>query len=229
MIKKIVGVIPSVSDSSYFVPHTYLTFAKEVMLGKIRIIHDPSDIKGCEEILLLGGADINPTLFDEENYASRKVNTTMDKFHIACIEAALGSGANIFGICRGFQLIYYYFLRHIDHLHYEQHLGGHNQSDLDLPREGMLHRVIKPRTQQNMFVNSFHHQAVVINRPEANPHPIHTWITTYGNTKACPAILEGVHFVVGGSNIAGVQWHPEELSISQEEYLSYFNENPTTL
>ncbi len=221
MPKKIVGVIPGFNEDSYFLDRTYIKFAKEVMLGKPRIIFHPSDIDGCEEILLPGGRDIDPTLFDEENYASRKSNTEMDKFHISCLDYATETGVNIFGICRGFQMIYYRFLKQLPFLRYEQDLAGHNQSSLDLPRAGLIHKVSRVETLENYFVNSFHHQAVIVSL-EGIDAAMNTLVTQYAAPKGA-MVLEGVSFTVNNSKVYGVQFHPEELNISQEEFASYSN------
>ncbi len=223
MPNKIVGVIPGFNEDSYFLDKTYVKFASEVMLGTPKIIYQPSDIRDCEEILLTGGRDIDPTLFDEENYASKKSNTEMDKFHLSCMDYAVENGVNIFGICRGFQLIYYKFLKQFKFLKYEQHVDGHNQSSLELPRYGLLHKVARVGTTDSIFVNSFHHQAVTIVSPDMLEVPFNTFITNYYTPKGAAAILEGVSFNVEASRISGVQFHPEELGISQEDYQLYHN------
>lgn len=230
MSNKIVGVIPGKTDS-YFVDLTYINFVKRAMQGRPRIICEPDDINGCQEILLIGGRDIDPTLFGEENYVSRKTHVSMDKFHIDCMNYAVDTGVNIFGICRGFQLIYYNFMQHLPHLQYEQHIDGHNQSSLELSREAYLHRVRDTRNGSERFVNSFHHQGVVIKEAENLFNPFHTFITNYAlpKSKEKVGILEGVSFVVRDSLISGVQFHPEELDIEPEEYNTYLNQNPSRL
>lgn len=224
MNEKIVGVISGCNEDSHFIPKTYLKFAKEVMGGRVRVICSPWEVNEVDEILLPGGRDIDPTLFGNENYASRKVYSEMDKLQEQCIDVAVKNGINIFGICRGFQLLYYRFLIDFKHLSYAQHIDGHNQDSLDLPRNGLLHKVRRLGTLEDVFVNSFHHQGVLINAPDMIGHPLHTFVTDYSAPKNA-MVLEGFSFRVGESNIAAVQFHPEELSIDQEEYSSYFNQD----
>lgn len=223
MNKKVIGVIPNMGDDSIFVPNPYMKFASEVMGSKAIVIHELEQIKGVDTILLMGGRDIDPTLFQQENYGSKKVHRKMDEFHLSAIDAALSYGKDIFGICRGFQLLYYKFMMPVygnterpgSSMWYVQDVDGHNQSSLDLPRENPYHSVTK-RSGEKIFINSFHHQCVAALEGVQNSLFI-THHTKFSAGKDA-VIVEGVNFISRDSLVTGVQWHPEDMETTPEFY-----------
>lgn len=113
-------------------------------------------------VIALGGADVSPNLYNEENIKSRDINLTRDKFELGFLQYWIkNSQGFLYGICRGHQLIAvalgYKLFQHID-----THGDGEWES----------HKIIFQNTQSNVFkkifnaklpfinVNSFHHQAV---------------------------------------------------------------------
>jgi putative glutamine amidotransferase len=225
MNKKVIGVIPNLGDDSIFIPNPYMKFASEVMGSKAVVIHDLEQIKTVDTILLMGGRDIDPTLFGQENLGSKKVHRKMDEFHLSAIDAALGYNKGIFGICRGFQLLYYKFLMpHFGNtevpgasMWYVQDVDGHNQSSLDLPRENPYHSVTK-RSGERIFVNSFHHQCVAALEGVQNRNFISHYTRFNAGKEA--VIVEGINFLYLNSVVTGVQWHPEDMETTPEFYNS---------
>ncbi|WP_172372031.1 gamma-glutamyl-gamma-aminobutyrate hydrolase family protein [Sporosarcina jiandibaonis] len=160
-------------------------------------------------LLLTGGGDIDPNLFDEEPHALLgEVTPTRDTLEIELVNEFLRVNKPILGICRGHQIL-------------NVALGGaiiqdiHSQSSNTI----LQHSQKAPRSHRSHFVqvekesilesitetpkikvNSFHHQAV-----KDVPKPLMISGT------ASDGIIEAVestahHFVLG------VQWHPEALA-----------------
>ncbi len=219
----IVGLAPCFNEDTYFIDHTYLNFVRESMAGEVKIILSPKDLKGCSTLLLTGGRDIDCTIFGQNNLASKKVFPAMDRFHINCIDEAIKNGINIFGICRGFQLLYYTLLKtqYMGVMGYVQNIEGHNQQALDVSRGGDYHSVYNHNTGENEFVNSMHHQCVVVDEKVSIPCIKYT--TDFNAPKAY-RIVEGFTFKKERSLVAGVQWHPEEKQVTNKQYLSFFND-----
>ena len=171
------------------------------------------DLKQAAEmldgLLLTGGGDIDPTLFNEEPHAKLgEVTPARDKLEIQLAKEMLRVNKPILGICRGLQIL-------------NVALGGAVIQDIQSQssNQTLQHSQKAPRSYQSHFVqvekdtilesitetpkikvNSFHHQAV-----KNVPKPLIISGT------ASDGIIEAVestahHFVLG------VQWHPEALA-----------------
>ncbi len=60
---------------------------------------------GIQGVLFSGGGDLNPSIYGEQNQASRRIDDLRDKFELDLMRAALGADLPILAICRGFQLL----------------------------------------------------------------------------------------------------------------------------
>lgn len=183
-------------------PHTDIT-ALNALLDKI------------DGIILSGGSDVNPILFDQDPIPQlRGINAERDEAEIQLICKAFDRQIPILGICRGMQLMV-------------QTLGGTIYQDLasqypepstlikhsqDLAREKASHYVrIEEGTQlHQMFgsrlaVNSFHHQAV----SDPGPRFRVTARSADGVIEAC----ESTEY----KSLLGVQWHPETFILAADQ------------
>lgn len=117
-------------------------------------------------VVALGGSDVNPFVYVEENLASREVNLFRDRYEIDFLKHWIKAKKGfLFGVCRGHQMISaalgFKLVQHI-----ENHGDG----------EWLDHKIKLLPTQQNflrrtvganeMMVNSYHLQAVAY-----SPHP----------------------------------------------------------
>lgn len=203
-----IGILPSINDNQVALNLKYLEYAQQ--FGEPIIITLNKQVDEIDWLWASGGADVDPTMFGYDNYASAKVQRTMDKFQSACIDLAVARQIPIFGICRGFQLLAYKFIVGGD-VYISQHIAGHNQMDLSLHRDDKFHSV-RERGGALMFVNSMHHQGLVV---PSTALKAEEWITHYTHHKKGELLVEGFDFIQDGTRIQGVQWHPEEL---MEEY-----------
>ena len=169
-------------------------------------------------ILLGGGEDVDPKLYDEEKrYDNVKINRQRDDFELKLLDQAHDSQLPVFGICRGTQLINVKF-------------GGTLYQDLarDAPAEIKVeidHRQSGERSDTTHVVtltepesllaesfhghckvNSFHHQA--IRRVGRGLK-----VTAYSED----GLVEAVEAAEGFPYLVAVQWHPEEIADQPEQ------------
>lgn len=164
----------------------------------------------CDGILLIGGDDINPTYYGENNELglSKGITEIEDETDQKIVQYVLDKKLPTMGICRGIQ-------------NFAAFLGGSLHQDLDYahlshPESEKKHYVEKVATANlssllpdKFLVNSFHHQAV-------NKLP-KGFIATYKNGDVIEAIEhETLPFF-------GVQWHPERYYTNESEIIfNYF-------
>lgn len=160
-------------------------------------------LDGFDGLMLIGGGDISPIMYGEENRNSKNTDEELDRFHMALVTSARKKGIPILGICRGFQVLNIAF-------------GGTLYQDLEKEKENSInHRGIdKPYDvfhevelvegtklysvlkEKHIGVNSLHHQGV------------HT--LGFG-LKASAHAPDGLIEAFEGENVFGVQWHPEAI------------------
>jgi microsomal dipeptidase-like Zn-dependent dipeptidase/gamma-glutamyl-gamma-aminobutyrate hydrolase PuuD len=178
----------------------------------IPVITDPEALETVVEsldgLLLTGGGDINPIIFNEEPIPQlQDVDPYRDEYDISLLRIASERQLPIFGICRGHQLINNFFggtLYQDIHAQHDRPALKHSQ---DMPREYASHTVSIPNGSRlrsiinadSLHVNSIHHQAV---RTLA-PGFVMTAIAPDGINEA----MEHPEY-----SIFSVQWHPEGMA-----------------
>jgi len=230
------------SKTQYYINQAYADYVMEAGYQPMMAAdaHDPLVLAdACDGLLLPGGIDIDPIFYDEENIRSYSVEPEKDDFERALLHAFVDRGKPIFGICRGFQLILREYFRIVaseevwKSCTYYQHINGHSlANELDLARHVPSHSVWADRSflygekdhksYVKMYVNSMHHQGIVIGPIIGRKIPRDFGGLVLTATTICG--LEdskklGNHRVAeavaiddwGDSRIAAVQWHPEEL------------------
>ena len=188
----------------------------------------------CDGLLLPGGKDIEPTYYGEDNTNSIGVDPEKDAFERLALHTFREAGKPVFGICRGFQLISREFILEFDvtALTYKQGISGHSLAsardvDRSIPTHGVIadkHTLYGEGRTENMFVNSIHHQALTT-RSKTTEFPVVNTLrervakldiiarTEFGvGATEHHTIIEGVDINWGGSRLAGVQFHPEEMN-----------------
>ena len=117
-------------------------------------------------LLMTGGADLDPSRYDEANQGSEGIEPDRDELEHEAWRVAVSRGLPILGICRGFQAMNAFaggkLLQHVD-----GHAGagwGHGEAlthPMRLVAGSRLARIVTPIGRPaELVVNSYHHQAV---------------------------------------------------------------------
>lgn len=168
-----------------------------------------------DALLLSGGDDVDPALYDGAPDQARSTNRRRDEFEIRLIGAALDRNMPILGICRGIQILNVAHGGGIRDLRADKALserhgigvGSFAAHEVNVAAGTRLAGAIGPGPRR---VNSFHGQAV--GRVGAGLQACAT---------AGDGVIEGIErpdrpFVIG------VQWHPEIASYADKEFLKLF-------
>ncbi|WP_274307436.1 gamma-glutamyl-gamma-aminobutyrate hydrolase family protein [Solibacillus daqui] len=167
-------------------------------------------LNGLSAILLIGGYDVNPLIFDQEpHYKLGTVIDERDRSDILIAKKAFERNMPMLGICRGEQVMNVAFggtlLQDIDTQ--VKNVLKHTQASM---RHELTHTVeLFPSKlqeiigQETILTNSYHHQAVDIVAPGF-----------LINAQAKDGVIEGIEHPEHPYCI-GVQWHPEGLQNDQ--------------
>lgn len=156
-------------------------------------------------IMIPGGVDVDPSLYNESLTFSEDCDSITDTLDIKLIKAACEAKLEIFGICRGLQILNVALggsliqdIAHdahsvIDHnfsMHHELLLQGHLIHVLP-------HTKLAKLLPESIEVNTYHHQA----------------IKKLAEGLSVSAVAEdGIIEAVEGKQILAVQWHPERMT-----------------
>lgn len=180
-------------------------------------------VKGIDGLLLIGGEDIAPALYGEEEIPENgEVVPWRDDYDIRLAHMAFNHNKAILGICRGIQAINVAF-------------GGSLYQDLPIQYEGLTesHRQKEPAavgthkiviregsslaeilTEKEYMVNSFHHQAVKV---PAKHFEIDAW--------SPEGVIESISYTDGiHKTVRGVQFHPELMIGTSDALLPLFTD-----
>ena len=122
----------------------------------------PASDLSYDGLLLAGGGDMNPALFEQENRGSRDIDRARDEAELALLDSFCAAGKPVLAICRGHQVVNVWLGGDLiqdlgpDLNPFHQKKEG-DQVHLLRAEEGtLLHRLYGP-----VFpVNSSHHQAL---------------------------------------------------------------------
>lgn len=188
-------------------------------------------VSKIDALVLSGGADINPLVFDIPNDHSNGTNIERDIFEMALFNECLRQHKPIFGICKGMQLIgnclglhnFHQELNSVKQLN-EIHNGNiisskqRNEPTHSIKLYGRLRELYQ---FPNIHVNSFHHQGFTI-RADGNEFSDRE-LEQYENSNSIniiattDSVLEGFTY---SDTVMAVQFHPEEYNKSI--FIDYF-------
>ena len=214
-MKPIIGIL-----STYDLTNTQIRreYPESILLAGgipiiIPVLKDSDDVNAViqriDGLLIPGGPDIDPNLYDEEpNPQINNFNFILDNFQQLILNAALEKKIPIFGICRGLQILNVYFGGSLYQDIKSQNsnvpnLIKHQQTGL---RYALTHFVtietdsllMKLLGKERVRVNSLHHQAV---KKLADGFKV--------TARSSDGIIEAIE-KIDNSDIYAVQWHPEE-------------------
>lgn len=176
-------------------------------------------IERLDGLVVIGGHDITPTLYDEEPHPKvTQYKPERDQSDLAYIDASYRQNKAILGICRGLQImnvykggslyqdLSQYELLNIQHVQVAKpEVATHS---IHLVNDTMIANIFDT---QKLMVNSFHHQA----------------IKTLGENMVASAysqdgVIEAAESTIEGEVFFGVQWHPETLFEYDKNHLKVF-------
>jgi len=155
-------------------------------------------------ILIPGGGDVDPSLYDEENTLSDLIDPVIDRLDMSLIELALKHQLEIFGICRGQQIINVALQgsliqdipssvkTELDHSYSEHHTAPTQGHLIKVKAGSRLSTLLPPE----IIVNSYHHQAIK---------------KLAENCSVSALSEDGIIEAIEGPHLLAVQWHPERM------------------
>ena len=170
-------------------------------------------ISMVDKILLIGGQNVDPGLYGEDNQASENdFLKARDTFELALISEAVNQRKPIFSVCRGTQLM-------------NVALGGSLYQDIEnhwqnAPADSLYHDMVVEKNSKlaeiygtSTAINSFHHQSI---KQLAQDLRIIGRDPKDGTVEAVESVNPKLRFL-------GVQWHPELLIETRTEDQKLFN------
>lgn len=174
-------------------------------------------IAAMDGIVLHGGHDVNPMLYNEE--LLEKTGTFVRKQDILdglIVKLALEMKKPILGVCRGSQILnvvlggtLYQDMSYIDgaHLKHDQwNNPGESSHFTEVEKDSRLFNIVG---SDKIAINSFHHQAV--KEPGKNMKVI---------ARAKDGIIEGIELDDKDHFVMGLQWHPEMMAAEGDETMA---------
>ena len=174
-----------------------------------------STLNRIDGLLLTGGGDINPLFLGEEPMKElSSINHRRDRQELLITRLAADRQIPILGICRGIQIMtaalggQLYQDIHSQHpkpcIKHDQQLDrSYPSHTIEVEPESLLSRIFG--NAEELYVNSFHHQAV------KEPAP---------GFKACAYSTDGIIEAIESTeykSMLGVQWHPECMILCGDE------------
>ena len=144
------GVTVRSEAEFYFVRKQYFDYLKDFEIVCLYPYLNTHAYAQCDGFVVVGGDDVDPKHYHEENFASHCVESEIDELDLRVIDYAVKNNKPLFGICRGLQIINVYF-------------NGSLKQDILNHKEGK-HKIVLVENfldfPNDDIVNTFHHQSV---------------------------------------------------------------------
>ena len=169
----------------------------------------PEQLASCDRLLLPGGGDLDPALWNEPDLGSHPPDPFLDKAQLSLLHTFVTAGKPVLGICRGLQVINVYFGGTII-----QHLStasDHEYKDADQyhSANSVLGSAMFQLYGPELTVNSAHHQGC---------GRIGGGLLV---TQTAPdSVIEALEHEK--KPVLGVQWHPERTFAEGKRLFQYF-------
>lgn len=191
-----------------------------VILAPLSGIEQSEILGRLDGLILTGGLDIDPVMYDQEPHPkTRAVTLQRDEFEMSLVSSALEMDKPVLGICRGMQMMNLAMGGNMLQDIPDQVKTTIRHNDPERPRNAIAHTVkisedshlYRITQTTELHVNSFHHQAVF----ELGKNVIKT-------AEAEDGVIEAIE-IQDRQFAVGVQWHPESLWDSKQEFFEFFN------
>jgi putative glutamine amidotransferase len=173
-------------------------------------------------LLVSGGDDVHPETYGTEPTVSRGIDTEVDRFEIALVEAARAAGKPVLAICRGLQIL-------------NVALGGTLLQEVT--SKGGAHELITEETDPDEMytwrhVVRFEPDSIIGGLYGADEAKVNTLHHQGIDRLASDLIVEGrsddglieAARYKGDWWALGVQWHPEKMGVDHRHLLAAFRE-----
>ena len=131
--------------------------------GEPLSFHCPDPEMDFDALILAGGGDVDPAVFEEPNRGSYDIDGPRDQVELALVSRCVYEGKPILGICRGHQVVNIAMGGNIYQDMNERLVGIHQAVD-GVPRTHPIRIGVYTALEQlygkEMEVNSSHHQAI---------------------------------------------------------------------
>lgn len=176
----------------------YIDALREAGAEPVAIEYPEVDLN-YDGLLLSGGGDVDPAMYQEEINGSVRIDRERDKAEFALLKAYIEAGKPVLGICRGHQLINVYFGGSLyQHLPEAQLHTNKTDSYITHPVSAVDSSILAKLYGPSFVVNTSHHQAVC--RLGEGLRATAYWEDRY---------VEAIEHET--LPILGVQWHPEKM------------------
>ena len=167
------------------------------------------DFSAFDGLVLCGGGDVNPVLYEQRNRGSYGISEERDNLDLACIHAFVLANKPVLGICRGIQVINIAFggtlIQHLDTA--ENHIAPGYDVEHELKATDRIEKIFG----RCFMANSSHHQGV--GRVGRGLTPV-----AFSND----GVIEGlVHDYLP---FLGVQFHPERMKDGAPVFEDFLSE-----
>lgn len=198
---KLIGVTPRLLTEDgvekEFVNTTYVNAMNSIGFNVVMLTlknPNPTEVfELCDGFLVTGGSDIDPKWFGEENTGkSKDINLDMDLLDKQVVEYAVKSKKPMMGICRGIQSINAFMGGTL----YQDIGNDHRNKKYDHEVHTIKNRLLD--FDENIIVNSYHHQAVKDVAPNMQAIAWHK-----------DGTIEAI--IHNELPIIATQWHPEKI------------------
>lgn len=181
------------------------------------LVEEQVDI--CDGIILTGGQDVNPLLYNEGPHESLGyVNLKVDKYQLKIAEIVIREDKATLGICRGMQMLniarggtLYQDLSQMEG-EIMKHFQDGERYELSHKIDINKGNILEELWGEKVLINSYHHQCI---------KDIGEGVEVIA--KASDGAIEAVK-LEDKSFIIGLQWHPEMMAVEYGEMLAIFDE-----
>lgn len=208
-MQKRIGIVASQIGECFGIPIEYAHFLSRY--GKVVPLMPSEDIDDSIDLLILpGGRDLNPLSYGcVPGFKTGVTDVFKQYFYDVNLSQYINNGTPVFGICLGFQQLAVYFgnklVQELETYPYSTPRNAEVESlqvNIDVLSQRFGQQITKSgyNLKQKTKVNSLHHQGLYY---------------LLNDNLQCIAVSEYKNiecFVHKTLNIAGVQWHPEELN-----------------